>query len=123
MQVLPGSVATRYGFPPTPRPGQIVRDTAGTVWQWFPDEGGQLGELGFWGAILGAATGIIGAFKGSGDKKKLQEAEQIIQQQQAYIQQLEAQPKKSAGINLKKFMKKNGAILVIGLVAYMMLKR
>jgi hypothetical protein len=104
-----------------------VRETAtGTIWQWFPDEGGHLGELGFWGAIIAAATNITSSIigsRGGGSKKELEQAAQIIQQQQAQIAALQAQPKKSAGINLKKFMKKNGVILIAGLAAYMLFIR
>jgi hypothetical protein len=95
MQTIDYATATRFGFPASPRPGQLVRDRSGKVWRWFGDDSG-LADLGFWGAIIGAATGIVGAFKGSSDKKKQQEHERQmmelqLKQQEMQLQMIEAQ--------------------------------
>lgn len=79
----------RIGLPRHPRRGQAVRDTAtGITYVWIDEPG--LGDLGFWGALLGAVAGpLLGLF--GGGPKPDNTARQMLQQQQGQITGLQQQ--------------------------------
>jgi len=119
--------ARSLGFPARPRPGQIVYDPRTRIaWKWYDDNLEGLGDLGFWGALIGAVATLGTSLLGGGGKSK-KEAEQLKQandqlaQQNAQLQA--ALDAKSKEFNLQKFMKKNGAIIFIGIAAVVLLKK
>lgn len=115
MLILPTTTASqKYGFPADPKPGQWVVDTKGTVWMWYPPDAlGGLGDLGFWGALIGLGTSLVGGlFGGNKSKKEMEQAKQIIEQQQAQIAALEAKQKASQGFLTKKNVILIGFVLV-----------
>lgn len=86
---LSHEAAKRRGFPSPAVARQV--DYAGMRWEWVPPERAGLGELGFWQALIGLATGVMGMFGGGG--KKAQQALDAKQQEldatKARVQELE----------------------------------
>ncbi len=80
----------RIGLPAKPRRGQAVRDTAtGVTYVWIDEPG--LGDLGFWGALLGAVAGPLASLFGGGGPKPDNAARQQLQQQQGQLQNIQQQ--------------------------------
>lgn len=77
----------RIGLPKQPRRGQAMIDRAtGITYIWIDEPG--LGDLGFWGALLGAVAGpLLGLF--SGGPKPDNAAREMLQQQQGQIASLQ----------------------------------
>src|SRR5882672_153674 len=76
LAVLTKEGAKRRRFPMAPVSGQ-VHFHEGLTWVWYPPElAKNLGDegLGFWGALIGAVTGLAPLFVG-GKKKGVSEAE------------------------------------------------
>lgn len=88
--VLSEEGAARRGFPDDPRPGERRIDpVSGEVFTWFEEENG-LGDLGFWGALVGLGSSLLGGLFGGGkSKQQLEQAKQTIEQQQKLIEKQE----------------------------------
>lgn len=88
-KILTADAARRYRFPDDPKPGQVIRTRDGRLWMWFPPGvfDGNLGDLGFWGALIGAASSIFGGVFGGGKDKAARQAVEEQQQQIAQLQQ------------------------------------
>lgn len=99
--------ADKRGFPTRPIAGTL-HVHCGAVWQFF-ESSGALGDLGFWGALVSFGVSAISSLFGGGkSKEQLKQAEELVKAQDAKIKQLEEQlAKKSEGLNLTKFFKKN----------------
>jgi len=118
LAILETKSALDRGAPLYPRPGQRWTDPkTGITFEWMqPEDVDGLGDLGFWGALLGAVSGVAGLFGGGGKKEKQQlaEAEQVIRQQDEIIRQQQAIIDKP---RLGKWIKKNTGLVVFGIGA------
>lgn len=80
--VLSHQTAIKRGFPVHPRAGERVVDpSTGLTFTWVEEDG--LGDLGFWGALVGAISGVSSLF--GGGKKGMKEVGQTLKSQQDLI--------------------------------------
>jgi hypothetical protein len=119
--VMTQDTALRYGFPSQPRIGHRVTDAAGRVWMWYPPEiatGLASDGLGFWGALIGAVTGLAPLLGGK-KKKGVSEAEAQAAVDKARLEEQLAAAQQPHGVEAL-FNKKTlpyWTILILGFVA------
>lgn len=119
--VMTQDTAMQYGFPQKPRIGQTVRDSAGRTWMWYPPEiaDGLAGDgLGFWGALIGAVTGLAPLFAGGGKGKVSQaEAQAAVDKARLEEQLAAAQQPRGAEALFNKKTLPYWSLLILGFVA------
>ena len=119
--------AAKRGFPARPHEGQRVIDpVTGVVFKWMGNSDG-LSDLGFWGALIGAVTGVASLFGGGKNKQAeaaIQEQQQVIAAQQKQIESLkEAQLRQERKTILRIDQKSLPLWLAVGVGAYLMLSK
>lgn len=111
--------ATALGFPPHPRPGQIVRDRSGQLWRW-PHATPGLGDLGQWESLVGLGVSLFGSIFGT--SKEDQQKKAAIQQLTAQNAQLQVQiaQEQASPFHMSKMWL---ALIAVGVVAFVAMKR